>query len=233
MDGQAVHARGGRREFYAPVHQSAGHVVDGDPLALARLYIETFGLADIYVADLDAIGSLTLQAGTIRDVSALGASLWVDAGIARAGETPPVLAAGAETLVVGLETLASFDALAEVCAHSARPVAFSLDLRAGTPIGGTAASLEPEQIARLAAGGGVKSIIVLDVARVGVSAGPDFELLQRIRSAAPAVPVYAGGGVRGIEDLRQLAALGCAGALVATAIHEGRLTPADVAAMIA
>ncbi len=42
--------------------------------------------------------------------------------------------------------------------------------------------------------------------------------------------MFTGGGVRGIDDLQQLARIGCAGALVATAIHEGRLTPADIAA---
>ena len=230
-DGQAVHARGGRRELYAPVHQSAGLVVDGSPLALAQLYVDTFGLSEIYLADLDAISSRTLQAETIRGISTLGAAVWVDAGIVQADETNPVLEAGAQTLVVGLETLASFDVLADICAQSVRPVAFSLDLRDGAPMGGlAAASYAPEQIARLAADAGATSIIVLDVARVGTGGGPDVEMLRRIHSAVPAVQLFAGGGVREIDDLRQVAHIGCAGALVATALHEGRLTPGDVAA---
>ena len=226
-DGQAVHARGGARELYVPVHRSAGVVVDG-PLTLARLYVETFGLSEIYVADLDAIASRTLQAGTIRGIGALGAAIWVDGGISQAGKIPPVLEAGAQTLVVGLETLESFDALADICAQSARPVAFSLDLRRGTPMSATLASHPPEEIARQAVAAGAHSVIVLDVARVGVAGGPDFAVLKRIRSAVPAVPLFAGGGVRGLEDLRQIVGVGCAGALVATALHEGRLTAADV-----
>ena len=157
-DGQAVHARGGRRELYSPVHQSAGLVVDGSPLALARLYVDTFGLSEIYLADLDAISSRPLQAETIRGISTLGAAVWVDAGIVQTDETNPVLEAGAQTLVVGLETLASFEVLADICAQSARPVAFSLDLRDGAPMGGmAAASHAPEQIARLAADAGATS----------------------------------------------------------------------------
>ena len=231
-DGQAVHARGGRRELYNPVHQSAGLVVDGNPLALAQLYIDVFALSEIYLADLDAISSRSLQAATIRSICTLGAAVWVDAGIVQAGETNPVLEAGAQTLVVGLETLASFDVLADICAHSGRPVAFSLDLRDGAPMGGLAdASYAPEQIARLAADAGATSIIVLDVGRVGTGGGPDVEMLRRIHSAVPAVQLFAGGGIRGIDDLRQVAQIGCAGALVATALHEGRLTPADVAAL--
>ena len=227
-DGQAVHARGGRREHYAPVPQSAGLVVDGNPLALARHYVDAFGLQEIYLADLDAIASRTLQAKTIRCIADLGAAVWVDAGIVLADETTPVLEAGAQTLVVGLETLASFDVLAEMCARSVRPVAFSLDLRDRAPIGVAGASYAPGQIACLAADAGATTIIVLDVARVGAGSGPDMETLQQVRRAVPESSLFAGGGVRSLDDLRQLAAAGYDGALVATALHDGRLTAVDI-----
>ena len=56
-DGQAVHARGGRRDEYRPVSEAAGTVINGDAVKLAGVYLESFGLTDIYVADLDAIAS--------------------------------------------------------------------------------------------------------------------------------------------------------------------------------
>jgi phosphoribosylformimino-5-aminoimidazole carboxamide ribotide isomerase len=226
-EGQAVHARGGSRERYAPVRQSAGVVVDGDPVALARLYAGTFGLSELYVADLDAIGSRPLQAGVITDISMAGASLWVDAGVTGAGDTNAVTTAGAQTIVVGLETLASVEDLAAICAQSTQPVAFSLDLRGGTPMN-PAWAAPPEDIARRAVDAGARAVVVLDVARVGVACGPDFDLLRRIRSVVPGAQLFAGGGVRGLDDLRQLADIGCAGALVATAIHEGRLTRVEL-----
>jgi len=40
-----------------------------------------------------------------------------------------------------------------------------------------------------------------------------------------------GGGVRGAEDLRSVAASGCDAVLVASALHDGRLTAADLAAV--
>jgi phosphoribosylformimino-5-aminoimidazole carboxamide ribotide isomerase len=48
----------------------------------------------------------------------------------------------------------------------------------------------------------------------------------------PDVDLLAGGGVRGLDDLEQLARIGCAGALVATTIHQGILTPAEVARLV-
>ena len=229
-DGVAVHARGGRRDLYAPVHQSAGVVVDGDPVALARLYVGMFGLSAIYVADLDAISAQALQAETIHSIGQLGVSVWVDAGVAEPADIRPVLDAGAQTLIVGLETLASFQTLADICAHSARPVAFSLDLRRGTPMNAALATQSPEAIAQRAVEAGAQTIIVLDVARVGGSGGPDVDLLRRIRSTVPEAELFAGGGVRGLDDLRLAGDVGCAGALIATALHEGRLTPADLEA---
>jgi phosphoribosylformimino-5-aminoimidazole carboxamide ribotide isomerase len=228
--GQAVHARGGARDRYAPLQRSAGSTVDGNAVTLASHYIDTFGLSTIYVADLAAIASGALQSDALGAISMLGAALWVDAGVTHPQQTKQVLDAGTETLVVGLETLMSFDALVDICAVSVRPVAFSLDLRGGTPMTAAMPAEPPEALARRAIEAGAQSVIVLDVACVGVANGPDFDLVGRIHIAVPEAKLYAGGGVRGLGDLRRLRDAGCAGALVATALHEGRLTVDDVSA---
>ena len=49
--------------------------------------------------------------------------------------------------------------------------------------------------------------------------------MAELVAALPGVSIYAGGGVRDDPDLRALEAAGAAGALVATALHEGRVTP--------
>ena len=82
----------------------------------------------------------------------------------------------------------------------------------------------PKSLAVRAVDAGAGAVIVLDLARVGTAAGPDFELLARVHAAVPATPVFAGGGVRGFDDLARLAAAGCAGALVASALHDGALS---------
>jgi phosphoribosylformimino-5-aminoimidazole carboxamide ribotide isomerase len=58
--------------------------------------------------------------------------------------------------------------------------------------------------------------------------GLDFALLGRLRDDFPTVELVAGGGVRGREDLEQLAEVGVDGALVATALHTGALTRSDL-----
>nr|AAY89282.1 Orf17 [uncultured bacterium BAC10-10] len=232
--GRAVHARGGRRTDYAPVRLSgaaAAHV--GDPCALARTYLETRGLTELYVADLDAIGGGPSQDAAIGALIRLGAPLWLDSGVHSVPRARHALGLGASFVVVGLETLPSYDVLSEICADvGSERVAFSLDLRDGLPItahADVAAGRSVEQIAARAVEAGVGAIIVIDVARVGMGEGVDLALISSLRSVAPAV-LLAGGGVRGSEDLASLAHAGCDGVLVATALHDGRIGAAEVAA---
>jgi phosphoribosylformimino-5-aminoimidazole carboxamide ribotide isomerase len=74
-----------------------------------------------------------------------------------------------------------------------------------------------------AAAAGASTVIVLDLARVGTGAGVDLRLMEAVREAAPGVALIAGGGVRDAADLHALAAVGCDGALVATALLSGVL----------
>lgn len=230
--GLAVHARGGARETYRPVQHIAGHpIVPGDALELAGAYRTLFGIDELYVADLDAITTGRPQ----RDgVAALArrAEVWLDAGITRAAEARVAIEDGAARAIVGLETLQSFDALAAIAAAiGTGRTAFSLDLRSGRPIATQqvlAATATTDAIAAAAAAAGAGAMIILDVARVGTGAGLDGELVRRVRATAPLVELLAGGGVRGLADVRQAAANGCDGVLIASALLDGRLTTADL-----
>jgi phosphoribosylformimino-5-aminoimidazole carboxamide ribotide isomerase len=227
--GRAVHARGGRRAAYAPVRTAAGVNVNGDAIALGRVYVDTLGVRELYVADLDAIerGIGALQRAVIGGLATLGVPLWVDAGTSSATDAAAVLAAGASTAIVGLETLTTFDVLDATCAAvGGERVAFSLDLRNGAPIkspNGPTGLSDASDIGARAVAAGVGAVIVLDLARVGTGAGVDVQLMEAVRRAAPGVVLLAGGGVRDSADLQALAAAGCDGALVATALLSGAI----------
>ena len=61
-------------------------------------------------------------------------------------------------------------------------------------------------IARWAIKVGVERLIVLDLADVGVSNGSSsLTLCREIHREFPAIELIAGGGVRGIDDLKALA----------------------------
>ena len=65
---------------------------------------------------------------------------------------------------------------------------------------------------------------------VGMNDGVGTERLCRdLRSADPDLQIIAGGGIRSAGDLRSLETAGCDAALVASALHDGRLSPRDCA----
>jgi phosphoribosylformimino-5-aminoimidazole carboxamide ribotide isomerase len=234
--GRAVRARGGQRERYEPIDSVAAEIIErGDATALARQYIGRFGLPALYVADLDAIERGAAQYAVVRGIASVGAPVWVDAGVASSDDARGALACGASRLVVGLETLPSFRVLESIVEDVGRDrVVFSLDLRGSRPIAMAPelARQRPEDLALRAMSAGVTGVIVLDLARVGAGCGLDLELLARVRSAAPAVQVYAGGGVRGADDLEQLRRAGCQGALVASALLDGFITERDISLFV-
>jgi len=231
--GRAVHARGGARDRYAPVEMVAGLPIrPGDPVALARAYLDRLGLTELYAADLDAIGGSAPQAAALAALRALGAPLAVDAGVSTVDRARQLVALGASQVVVGLETLPSWSMLEAIGGACDRErVIFSLDLRDARPIvtaGGIDRGDLPEVYAARAADAGASALIVLDLARVGTSAGLDLDTIAAIRRRVPRLTLLAGGGVRDAADLRRLADAGCDGALVATALHTGRIGPNDL-----
>ena len=226
MGGVVVRGVAGRRSEYRPVVSRLGP--SSRPLHVARAFRTHFGLEELYVADLDAIAGGDPALATYSILKDDGFRLWIDAGV-RDGSRVPLLSA-ADSLVVGLETVAGPQVVAAACRTHGERVVFSLDLNGGRPLGDTAAwgTTAPHEIAARAVAVGVRRLIALDLARVGVGDGTGTEALcARLTAAHPGVEVIAGGGVCGPADLRRLWACGVRTALVASALHDGRLTRAD------
>jgi phosphoribosylformimino-5-aminoimidazole carboxamide ribotide isomerase len=135
-------------------------------------------------------------------------------------------------VIVGLETLPSFDVLKSIVSAVGRErVVFSLDLREGAAIATTPelAQQSPEDLAAQAADAGVSAVIVLDLARVGMASGLDIDLLTRIRTRVGSIQLYVGGGIRSPQDLEVVRNVGFDGALVASALLDGQISRRDLA----
>ena len=219
--GAAVHAVRGERERYRALGR--------EPLALARAFRSELGLDELYVADLDAIRGDGGHGSTIAAL-AREARVMVDAGVSEPERARELLDLGAHRVVVGTETLTGPDAFDRLLADVPE-VVLSVDLRDGralSPDPQLAGLPALDALARLHRAG-LREAIVLDLARVGSGAGPDVGLIAEIHAAFPDLELLAGGGVRGVEDLRALGDAGAAGALVATALHSGVIGPRELA----
>jgi HisA/HisF family protein len=232
--GTVVRGVAGRRDEYRPIVSRV--CADTTPGGVARDLREAFGCDECYVADLDAIAGGEPNRTAFDSIRAAGLRPWIDAGSGTV-ERAAALATYFETpgidgrIVVGLESLANVAVLRDiVAAVGAERLTFSLDLHGGRPWTESPAwSSSPEKIAAEVAALGVRSLIVLDVAGVGVGAGvPTLELCRRLSVDHPLIELVSGGGVRGLDDLQALRDVGCSAALVASALHDGRLSRADL-----
>jgi phosphoribosylformimino-5-aminoimidazole carboxamide ribotide isomerase len=217
-NGFVVHAIGGERANYRPVAtplsttSRPSDVIDG--------YLRLFPFETFYVADLNAIEG---DGGANDDALAELARFtrqhfWIDSGAGTQRSLLANLPAPNFEGVIGSETLSDIAEL-HATAHNTR-LLLSLDFRGGTFLGPQEILTSPELWPR--------RVIVMTLTSVGRNAGPDFDRVFETVRRAESREVYAAGGVRDANDLEALAERGVVGALVASALHSGALSAADL-----
>jgi phosphoribosylformimino-5-aminoimidazole carboxamide ribotide isomerase len=229
MGGMVVHAVAGRRDEYRPIESRITR--DVQPASLAFDMIGHTGAGELYVADLDAIrGGSRLSTMVARLLQELSIPVWLDVGIGPSRSSGMLLVYPWVRPVVGLETASHPRILEDTLQKcESRPVAFSLDLNEGRLLGNWSAwNARHEQdaigVLRRVVDMGGRTVIVLDLARVGMGTGTGTDtLLRTIRGEFPDLELIAGGGVRTWADVNRLGEAGADAVLVATAIHTGSL----------
>lgn len=219
--GIVVHARKGERANYRPIETPLAP--GGRPGDVVAGLLSLHAFATLYIADLDAIGGAARNEAAIADIKRRFPQLvlWVDSGLATLEAARGWLDRDIGHLVLGSEMLADGAAAASLAADPR--VVLSLDFR-GPDFQGPAELLEN-------AAAWPRRVIAMTLDRVGSHAGPDLDRLRAVKDLAGRREVYAAGGVRDAADLRALDQASIAGALVATSLHDGRISPADLKAL--
>ncbi|MBS9478854.1 HisA/HisF-related TIM barrel protein [Ancylobacter radicis] len=222
MGGVVVHARRGARADYRPIQSPL--CAGAAPAEVAQALLQLAPFRTLYVADLDAI------AGTGSHDAALaalavdhpGLGLWVDAGEGEPERVARRAAQGPGRPVVGSEAMR--DPVSGTAALAVAGAILSLDYGIEGPRG---PAVIHEQVQLWP-----QAVIVMTLARVGAGEGPDLDRLRAVMARAGSRRVFAAGGVRDLDDLKRLADHGAAGVLLASALHDGRLSPDDIAAFM-
>ena len=71
---------------------------------------------------------------------------------------------------------------------------------------------------------GIRQVISTDISRDGMLQGPATALYENMISAVPDLKLIASGGISHIDELPELARIGCEGVIIGKAIYEGRIS---------
>jgi phosphoribosylformimino-5-aminoimidazole carboxamide ribotide isomerase len=224
LGGVAVHAVRGRRKEYQPLKSVL--CASTEPADVAT-ELRAIGFTELYVADLDAIAGGQPNFSLFKKVAdKSGLELMIDAGVTSIEAAEEVLKSHVSKVIIGTETLLSMSFVVEaVEAFGSENVVVSLDLMGDRVLSGFKLDrlAEPLEFLRELKERGVSQIIVLDLAKVGSNEGINTSFLREVMRNIKA-EVLVGGGVRHIEDLKELKDLGVFGVLVATALHSGKIS---------
>ncbi|MGB8337821.1 MAG: HisA/HisF-related TIM barrel protein [Burkholderiales bacterium] len=226
MRGQVVHARRGERKNYRPIQSALCAGSDAVDIVSALLAMHSFFI--LYIADLDSIQKNNKNINIINKLckSFPRLLIWLDAGISDATSYQKLAAQNLGRLVVGSETLQDISLLQTSSEHLGAKTApiLSLDYHGNEFRGPQALQHSPALWP--------DDVIAMTLARVGADRGPDFgrlsQLITLARLTSPRKNIYAAGGVRHVADLTRLREMGVVGALVASALHNGRITSDDL-----
>jgi phosphoribosylformimino-5-aminoimidazole carboxamide ribotide isomerase len=207
-------------------------IYDDDPVAVARRF-DAAGARWIHVVDLDAArdgGNPNLS--VIEAICAnVGARVQTGGGVRTVDDASDRFAAGVARVVVGSAAVERPEIVGELSVLHPGQVAVGLDARGrDVAIHGwtDATGIDLVGLAHSFDETGIGALVVTDITRDGMLAGPALDQLAAV-VAAVAVPVIASGGVAAADDLRALAAFEVAGkrlagAIVGRALYEGRFT---------
>lgn len=226
LNGCVVHAQRGQRNCYRPIESSLCD--SSQPLAVVQALLGLYPFKRLYIADLDAIQGQGHNSPTIREIYNRYPELdiWLDGGFTSAQELE-LEEAGGLTCVLGSENLASAAHYLEMKSSARQSMVLSLDFGVDGHMGPAELLHMPREWP--------DQVIAMTLARVGSNEGPDLQILGKVlqtsRAVTPASRIYAAGGVRHLADLKAVAERGVGGALVATALHNGSISPEEIAAL--
>ncbi len=207
----------------------------GDPVE-AALNWQRRGAEWIHLVDLDAAFGVGHNRPLLAEiVGRLDIRVEMSGGIRDDASLDAALATGCRRVNIGTAALEQPEWCARVIAGHGDQVAIGLDVR-GRTLAARGWTREGgdlyEVLARLDAEGCAR-YVVTDVNKDGMLQGPNLDLLRQV-CAATDRPVVASGGITELTDLESLQALvgdGVEGAIVGTALYEGRFTLEDALAL--
>jgi phosphoribosylformimino-5-aminoimidazole carboxamide ribotide isomerase len=229
----AIDILGGRcvRLWQGDFQQSTTY--SDDPASLS-VDFERAGAQRVHVVDLDAARTSGDNRAVIEALIAKSSlTVQVAGGIRSEEQVAAWLAVGATAVVMGTAAVREPELLAE-CAHKhGGQVMAALDIRNGKPAVSGWVEIETTDIDDLIArwnGLPLAGVILTSTERDGTMAGPDLDVLKRVR-ALSRLPIQYSGGVSSLEDVRLVREADAAGVILGRSLYEGKISLEEALAL--
>ena len=207
-------------------------VYNEDPLEVAKMF-ESYGVKYLHLVDLDGAKSSGLVNHKILEKIASGTDLKIDfgGGIKSDEDIRIAFESGAQQVTGGSIAVKNRERfLSWLKQYGADKLILGADCKNrkiasnGWQENSTVDILE---FIKSYEEFGIKHVVSTDIAKDGMLEGPAFDLYDEIMEQT-AVDLIASGGVSSLNDLIELRAKGCSGAIVGKAIYEGRITMDEI-----
>ena len=215
LNGAVVHALRGERSRYEPIASFSRIVSNSEPLSvLCAIHPK-----EVYIADLNLLTGHGNNLSVIDEISRSTKTI-ADTGISSVKDLDLL----SEHVIPVLGTETSSLPLIEAAAEKGRKIVVSIDMRTRRVLSSDSslAGQTPIELLGRLNHLDLLEVILLELDRVGTSSGLDIAFLEEAQRVS-VHPLILGGGVRDEIDLALLEKIGFSGALVATAIHNGRI----------
>lgn len=205
-----------------------------DPIDAAQKWVSE-GAKILHVVDLDgAREGRLINIEPIKRIVGLGVDIQLGGGLRSISILKTAFDIGVKRAVIGTALIKDRSLAKQACEQfGAEHIVAGVDLKEGlVSIEGwqEGASVGYETLLKQLLNLGIKNLIVTDIGRDGMEAGPNFRLMEKIALLASdfGFPtnfnVIASGGVSSLEDIKKLAGIGVDGVIIGTALYEGRFT---------
>ncbi len=201
-----------------------------DPLAVAKSFLDA-GAKFLHVVDLDGAREGSPQnLDTIRAIAELPMFVEVGGGIRDRERICRMLDAGVSRVILGTAALRDEAFLRASVSEFGDAVALGVDARDGkVAVGGWLETTTVDAFDFIGRAGdmGVRTVIFTDIATDGAMSGTNLAAFRKL-TAMGGPDIIASGGICSMSELRELARLGCAGAIIGKALYEGALSLEEV-----
>lgn len=240
--------------LYARVNILGGHSVrlprgeladairlDNDPIARARNWVEQ-GADALHIVDLDAAAYRDYRNRDLIDrlISACSIPVQVAGGIRSPMEATRLIEAGAWRVVMGTAAIEDQNMVWDLCRDHPGKIVVSIDVRPNEEIATRGWTMNSGRFLEEAlvemSSAGVAALLIAEAGRDALLEPPNLDILSTALSTVDQ-PVIAAGGVRHLDDLRDVIAVHhdgrrVDGVIVGREVTHGRFTLAEAKAVL-